>query len=31
MPSVELPAEYEPGPSIEWISPTPLMMVVAAG
>ena len=29
--SVELFAEYEPGAYIEWISPTPLLMVVAAG
>jgi uncharacterized protein len=29
--SVELFTEYEPGAYIEWISPTPLMMVVAAG
>jgi uncharacterized protein len=28
--SVELFTEYEPGAYIEWISPTPLMMVVAA-
>lgn len=29
--SVELFTLYEPGAYIEWISPTPLMMVVAAG
>ena len=29
--SVEFFTEYEPGAYIEWISPTPLMMVVAAG
>jgi fermentation-respiration switch protein FrsA (DUF1100 family) len=29
--SVEMFTEYEPGAYIEWISPTPLMMVVAAG
>lgn len=29
--SVELFTEYEPGAYIEWISPTPLLMVVAAG
>ena len=29
--SVEMFTEYEPGTYIEWISPTPLMMVVAAG
>jgi fermentation-respiration switch protein FrsA (DUF1100 family) len=29
--SVELFTEYEPGAYIEWISPTPFMMVVAAG
>ncbi len=29
--SVEMFTEYEPGVYIEWISPTPLMMVVAAG
>jgi fermentation-respiration switch protein FrsA (DUF1100 family) len=29
--SVELFTEYEPGVYAEWISPTPLMMVVAAG
>lgn len=29
--SVELFTEYEPGAYIEWISPTPLMMVLAAG
>src|SRR4030095_7335674 len=29
--SVEMFTEYEPGAYIEWISPTPLMLVVAAG
>jgi len=29
--SVEMFTEYEPGVYIEWVSPTPLMMVVAAG
>jgi fermentation-respiration switch protein FrsA (DUF1100 family) len=29
--SVEMFTEYEPGAYIEWVSPTPLMMVVAAG
>jgi fermentation-respiration switch protein FrsA (DUF1100 family) len=29
--SVEMFTEYEPGAYIEWISPTPLLMVVAAG
>jgi uncharacterized protein len=29
--SVELFTEYEPGVYVEWVSPTPLMMVVAAG
>src|SRR5262245_41821159 len=29
--SVEMFTEYEPGMYIEWISPTPFMMVVAAG
>src|SRR5262245_4873582 len=29
--SVELFTEYEPGAYIEWVSPTPLMIVVAAG
>ena len=29
--SVELFTEYEPGAYIEWITPTPFMMVVAAG
>jgi hypothetical protein len=29
--SVELFTEYEPGAYIEWVSPTPLMLVVAAG
>ena len=29
--SVEMFIEYEPGPYIRWISPTPLLMVVAAG
>ena len=29
--SVEMFWEYEPGAYIEWISPTPLLMVVAAG
>jgi fermentation-respiration switch protein FrsA (DUF1100 family) len=29
--SVEMFMEYEPGAYIEWVSPTPLMMVVAAG
>src|SRR5207247_998694 len=29
--SVELFTEYEPGAYIEWIAPTPFMMVVAAG
>jgi len=29
--SVEMFTEYEPGAYIEWVSPTPLMLVVAAG
>ncbi len=29
--SVEMFAEYEPGTYLPWISPTPLLMVVAAG
>lgn len=29
--SVEMFSEYEPGSYIQWISPTPLLMVVAAG
>ncbi|HJU29410.1 MAG TPA: alpha/beta hydrolase, partial [Candidatus Binataceae bacterium] len=29
--SVELFTEYEPGAYVEWVSPTPLLMVVAAG
>ena len=29
--SVEMFTEYEPGAYIDWVSPTPLMMVVAAG
>ncbi|TCJ15087.1 alpha/beta hydrolase [Rubrobacter taiwanensis] len=29
--SVELFTEYEPGSYVQWVSPTPLMMVVAAG
>ena len=29
--SVEMFTEYEPGSYISWISPTPLLMVVAAG
>ena len=29
--SVEMFTEYEPGVYIEWVSPTPLMVVVAAG
>jgi len=29
--SVEMFTAYEPGAYIEWVSPTPLMMVVAAG
>jgi fermentation-respiration switch protein FrsA (DUF1100 family) len=29
--SVEMFTEYEPGAYIEWISPTPLLLVVAAG
>lgn len=29
--SVEMFTEYEPGAYVEWISPTPLLLVVAAG